>query len=118
MYSVGELENRNCTTCIKSDVCSYVLHAKKLQEVGSVGLICNHYAGRNGVVPAPESKEIGDERYKNMSVDEVSKALAPKQEVRAQVSGMYVVSAKRVRGPVKEMSKSQKRRENLLDKLR
>lgn len=62
--------------------------------------------------------KAGNQVMSLMCDPEVYKTLAPKQEVRAQVSGMYVVSAKRVRGPVKEMSKSQKRRENLLDKLR
>ena len=62
--------------------------------------------------------KAGNQVMSLMCDPEVYKTLAPKQEVRAQVSGMYVVSAKRIRGPVVEMSKSKKRRENLLDKLR
>ncbi len=53
---------------------------------------------------------------------EVYKTLLPKQEVRAQVSGIYVISAKRVRGPVYEgkikRDKSGKKKESFIDKLR
>lgn len=53
---------------------------------------------------------------------EVYKTLLPKQEVRAMVSGIYVLSAKRVRGPVYEgkvkKDKNGKKKESFLDKLR
>ena len=51
---------------------------------------------------------------------ERAKELLPKQEVKAQVAGMYVVSAKRVRGPVKEPKKNRKGepKQSFIDKLR
>lgn len=55
-----------------------------------------------------------------MCEPDVFKTLLPKQEVKAQVAGMYVVSAKRVRGPVVEPKKNRKgeTKVSLLDKLR
>lgn len=54
--------------------------------------------------------------------NEVYKTLLPKQEVRAQVSGIYVLSAKRVRGPVYEgkvkRDKNGNKKESFIDKLR
>lgn len=49
---------------------------------------------------------------------DVFKTLAPNQEIKASVSGMYINSAKRIRGPVVEPSKRKKKTENFLDKLR
>ena len=50
----------------------------------------------------------------------VFKTLLPKQEVKAMVAGMYVVSAKRVRGPIYEPKKNRKGepKVSLLDRLR
>lgn len=50
--------------------------------------------------------------------NDVFKTLAPNQEIKASVSGMYIVSAKRIRGPVVEPSKRKKKTESFLDKLR
>lgn len=49
---------------------------------------------------------------------DVYKTLLPGQEVKAQVSGVYINSAKRVRGPVVDPKKSKKGTESFLDKLR
>lgn len=53
---------------------------------------------------------------------EVYKTLLPKQEVKAQVAGIYVISAKRIRGPVYEgkgkKTKDGKPKENFIDRLR
>jgi len=49
---------------------------------------------------------------------DVFKTLAPHQEVKAQVSGMYINSAKRIRGPVVEPKKLKKKSDSFLDKLR
>lgn len=52
---------------------------------------------------------------------EVYKTLLPKQEVKAMVSGMYLLSAKRVRGPqveLKKTGKDGKVKENWIDRLR
>ena len=50
----------------------------------------------------------------------VYKEILPKQEVKAQVSGMYVISAKRIRGPVAEVKRDKKGRvkESFIDRLR
>lgn len=40
--------------------------------------------------------------------EQVFKTILPKQEVKAQVSGIYVLSAKRIRGPIPEPKKSRK----------
>ena len=53
---------------------------------------------------------------------EVYKTLLPKQEVKAMVAGIYVVSAKRIRGPVYEgkgkKTKDGKKKESFIDRLR
>jgi len=55
-----------------------------------------------------------------MCEPQVFKTLLPKQEVKAMVAGMYVVSAKRIRGPVVEPKKNRKGepKVSLLDRLR
>lgn len=52
---------------------------------------------------------------------EVYKTILPKQEVKAMVSGMYLLSAKRVRGPqveLKKTGKDGKVKESWIDRLR
>ena len=51
---------------------------------------------------------------------EVYKTILPKQEVKAQVAGIYVISAKRIRGPVYEGKKTKdgKKKESFIDRLR
>lgn len=53
---------------------------------------------------------------------EVFKTLLPKMEVKAMVAGIYVVSAKRIRGPVYEgkgkKTKDGKKKESFIDRLR
>lgn len=64
--------------------------------------------------------KIGN-RVTNLMCDpQVYKTLLPKQEVKAMVAGMYVVSAKRVRGPVYEPKKNKKGepKVSILDRLR
>lgn len=64
--------------------------------------------------------KIGN-RVTNLMCDPtVFKTLLPKQEVRAMVAGMYVVSAKRVRGPVAEpkLNKKGEPKVSILDRLR
>lgn len=61
-------------------------------------------------------------RVMNLMCDPVVyKSILPKQEVKAQVAGLYVLSARRVRGPVEELDKKgrpKKKKENIIDKLR
>ena len=74
-----------------------------------------------GKVPVLKVK-VGN-RVMNLVCDaEVYKTLLPKQEVKAQVAGIYVVSAKRIRGPVYEgkvkKGKDGKKKESFIDRLR
>ena len=74
---------------------------------------------RLGKVPILKVK-VGN-RVMNLVCDNaVFKTLLPKQEVKAMVAGIYVVSAKRIRGPQigTDASKKNKKMEKLLDKLR
>lgn len=73
-----------------------------------------------GKVPILKVK-VGN-RVTNLVCDaDVYKTLLPKQEVKAMVAGIYVVSAKRIRGPVyeeKKKGKDGKPKESFIDKLR
>lgn len=74
---------------------------------------------RIGKVPILKVKVAN--RIMNLMCDpETFKTLLPKQEVKAMVAGMYVVSAKRVRGPIYEPKKNRKGepKTSFLDKLR
>lgn len=64
--------------------------------------------------------KIGNRVTNLMCEPSVFKTLLPKQEVRAMVAGMYVVSAKRVRGPVVEpkLNKKGEPKVSILDRLR
>lgn len=69
----------------------------------------------------PILKVKAGNRVMNLVCDaEVYKTLLPKQEVKAQVAGIYVISAKRIRGPVYEgkVGKNGKKKESFIDKLR
>lgn len=64
--------------------------------------------------------KIGNRVMNLMCDPQVYKTLLPKQEVKAMVAGMYVVSAKRVRGPVVEpkLNKKGEPKVSILDRLR
>ena len=70
----------------------------------------------------PMLKVKAGNRVMNLVCDpEVYKTLLPKQEVKARVSGIYVLSAKYIRGPKIEggvEAKKQKKVDRFLDKLR
>ena len=53
-----------------------------------------------------------------MCDDELFKTILPKQELRAQIVGVYMLSAKRVRGPVYVPKEHRKKADKLLDKFR
>ena len=74
---------------------------------------------RLGRVPVLKVK-IGNRVMSLVSDGKVYKTLLPKQEVKAQVAGIYVVSAKRIRGPIYEPKKGKdgKKKESFIDKLR
>lgn len=64
--------------------------------------------------------KIGNRVMNLMCDPQVYKTLLPKQEVKAMVAGMYVVSAKRIRGPVVEpkLNKKGEPKVSILDRLR
>lgn len=62
---------------------------------------------RRAKVPILKVK-VGPKVMSLMCDDQVYKTILPKQEVKAQVSGIYVVSAKRIRGPLPEPKKTKK----------
>lgn len=101
---------------------SFYIIDKKRMRIQDAGLPKAVYENTNkfarmGKVPIIKVK--AGNRVMNLVCDyEVYQTLLPKQEVRAMVSGMYVVSAKRVRGPVYDPKKKKKKTENFLDKLR
>lgn len=74
---------------------------------------------RLGKVPVLKVK-VGNRVMSLVCDAEVYKTLLPKQEVKAQVAGIYVVSAKRIRGPVYEGKKTKdgKKKESFIDRLR
>lgn len=76
--------------------------------------------GKIGKMPILKVK-IGNRITSLVCDRDVFKTLLPKQEVKAMVSGLYVVSAKRVRGPqveAKKTGKDGKVKENWIDRLR
>lgn len=75
--------------------------------------------GRIAKVPILKVK-MANKVMSLMCDPEVYKTLLPKQEVKAMVAGVYVVSAKRVRGPMIEPKKNKKgeTKVSLLDRLR
>lgn len=99
----------------------YIIDMKrmKIDQAGLPKVVVDNTAkiARLGKVPILKVK--AGNRVMNLVCDnDVYKTLLPKQEVRAMVAGIYVVSAKRVRGPQLELSKKKKKTENFLDKLR
>lgn len=85
--------NKDCNSCVKNDVCGHVASVRDLCSIGTVAFNCNHYAGIGKSVetePAPKS----DERYKDMSVDEVSKILNPPQKKHQVYEGTCEICGK------------------------
>ena len=53
-----------------------------------------------------------------MCDEELFKTILPKQELRAQIVGVYMLSAKRVRGPVYVAKEHRKKTDKFLDRFR
>ena len=101
----------------------YIIDMKKLR-IKDAGMPKAMYdatpkLARLGKVPILKVK-VANRVMNLMCEPSVYKTLLPKQEVKAMVAGMYVVSAKRVRGPVPEPKKNKKGepKVSLLDRLR
>ena len=99
----------------------YIIDMKrmKIDKAGLPKVVVDNTAkvARLGKVPILKVK-IGNKVMNLVCDNAVYKTLLPKQEVRAMVAGIYVVSAKRIRGPQLETARKKKKSESLLDKLR
>ena len=101
----------------------YIIDKKKMHLKGSglpkVVYETSPKLARLSKVPILKVKVAN--RVMNMVCDpEVFKTVLPMQEVKAKVSGIYVISAKRVRGPQLEDTKEgqKKKKGSWIDKLR
>ena len=89
----------------------YVLDKKKLRlkEAGLPSIVMEQapkYARRAKV---PIEKVKAGPRVMNLIADaKVYETILPKQEIKAKVSGIYITSFKRIRGPVYEPKKKKK----------
>lgn len=99
----------------------YIIDMKrmKIDQAGLPKVVVDNTAkiARLGRVPILKVK-VGNKVMNLVCDNAVYKTLLPKQEVRAMVAGIYVVDAKRIRGPQLETSRKKKKGESLLDKLR
>ena len=102
----------------------YVIDKKKLhiKEAGLPKVVYENTPKVAKLSKVPIIKVKAGNRVMNLMCDPVVyKEILPKQEIKAQVAGLYVVSAKRVRGPVVETDKKgkpKKKKESIIDKLR
>ncbi len=97
----------------------FIIDLKKLRlkDSGLPKVIYDNTPRMGKLAKMPIVKAKAGNQVVNLMCDpDVFKTLMPKQEVKAQVAGMYIISAKRVRGPVAEVKK--KKTEKLIDKLR
>ena len=62
--------------------------------------------------------KIGNKVSSVMCDDALFKTILPKQELRAQIVGVYMLSAKRVRGPVYVAKEHRKKTDKFLDRFR
>lgn len=98
----------------------YIIDKKKMriQDAGLPKVVYDNTPKIARLGKMPILKVKAGNRVMNLVCDnEVFKTLLPKQEVKAMVAGIYVVSAKRVRGPQVEAN-NKKKGGNFLDKLR
>lgn len=103
----------------------YIIDKKKmrLKDAGLPKVVYDNAGRLSKISKLPILKVKVGNRVMSLACDnEVYKTLLPKQEVKAQVSGIYVISAKRVRGPMLETKakrgKDGKKKESFIDRLR
>lgn len=89
----------------------YVIDKKKMKltEAGLPKIVTEQTPKylRRAKLPILKVK-VGPKVMSLICDEQVFKTILPKQEVKAQVSGIYVLSAKRIRGPIPEPKKSRK----------
>ena len=102
----------------------YIIDKKKmrLKDAGLPKAVYDTVPKMGRITKMPVLKVKIGNRVTTLVCDrDVYKTLLPKQEVKAQVSGIYVTSAKRVRGPqveTKKVGKDGKVKESFIDRLR
>ncbi|MBR3403129.1 MAG: hypothetical protein IKG67_12945 [Parasporobacterium sp.] len=102
----------------------YIIDMKKLRmkDSGLPKVVAESTGRLAKLTKMPVLKVKAGNRVMSLICDpEVYKTLLPKQEVKAKVSGVYVLSAKYVRGPKLEggvEAKKQRKVDKFLDKLR
>ena len=99
----------------------YVIDKKKmrLKDAGFPKVVYENASrtakiGRVAVVKVKISNRVTS----LMCDEEVFKTLLPKQEIRAQVVGVYILSAKRIRGPIYEPKEHRKKTDKFIDRFR
>lgn len=99
----------------------YVIDKKKMRltKAGLPKMVTDSAGWRSKLVRVPVVKVKAGPKILSMVCDpDVYKTIMPHQEIKASVSGMYICSAKRIRGPIAEPKKIKKKTESFLDKLR
>ena len=102
----------------------FIIDMKKLriQDSGLPKIVYDSTPKLARLTKVPVLKVKAGNRVMSLICDpDVYKTLLPKQEVKAKVSGVYVLSAKYIRGPKIEggtEAKKQKKIDKFLDKLR
>ena len=99
----------------------YVIDKKKMRikDAGFPKVVYDSAPRMTKISRVPVLKvKMGNKVTSLMCDPEVFKTILPKQEIRAQVTGVYVVDAKRIRGPVYVPKEHKKKSEKMLDKLR
>ena len=102
----------------------YIIDKKKmrLKDAGLPKIVYDSTPKTARIWRMPVLKVKAGNRVMSLICDSsVYKTVLPKQEVKAMVSGMYVTSAKRIRGPVideKKKGKDGKPKESFIDRLR
>jgi len=97
----------------------YVIDKKKmkLKDAGLPKVVYDSAPRLSKLTKMPIIKAKAGNRVMSLVCDgEVYKSILPKQELKAQVAGIYIMSAKRVRGPQVEVKT--KKKDKWLDKLR
>ena len=99
----------------------FVIDKKKmrLKDAGFPKIVYDSAPRLSKIGKVPVIKVKITNRVMSLMCDaEVYKTILPKQELRAQIVGVYLLSAKRVRGPVYTAKEHRKKADKLLDKFR
>jgi len=103
----------------------YIIDKKKmfLKDANLPKIVMDSVPKRAKIFKMPVLKvKVGNRVMTLLCDPDVYKTLLPKQEVKGMVAGIYVSSAKRIRGPqlesTKKRDKNGKVKESFIDKLR